>query len=580
MHITAQYFALVVDDPGGGGIVEQVVRGRQMQVAVEGYAQRLPAVVVAGREPGVVVECSGSTYHDGSFFGAPFVHQFQARFARDLKTAPVKGCNESVPCLRPFEDDVGTFQAVKTEEPAVHPKSVFITDTGCYLYPALFEYSDSLTAYFFKRVGVGDHHLLYLLQHQPVGAGRSNAIVGARLEVHIHGAFAHQVLVGLCYIFQAVHLGMVGAVVMVVALAYGAAIVHHYRPYHGVGCSVAFGFLSQFKTAPDMNFVVQCSKSSEFQHMRCSTGGYAVFEIIFTAMLSYGKAFYWLKEQLQQLYDTNEAAAISHSFMEFLTGLGKLERLTNKDVLLTEIQQKVFDTKSAVLLQGKPVQYVTGSAWFLGRAFFVNEHVLIPRPETEELVQWITGEVKSQKLKANSGQQLQILDIGTGSGCIPISLKLGLEEVEMTSCDISEEALAVAGTNAGKLNAAVNFVHLDFLDTTQHNKLAEYDVIVSNPPYIPAAEKEKLDKNVSEYEPGVALFVPDNDALVFYRAIAGFGRRHLKSNGYIYCELDAGHADECRQLFAEAGYKHVELRKDMHGNWRMLRCTQGGIGNL
>ncbi len=290
-------------------------------------------------------------------------------------------------------------------------------------------------------------------------------------------------------------------------------------------------------------------------------------------MLTYSQAFYQLKEQLQVLYDANEAAAICHLFLEYVTGIGKMERLDKKDTELTEQQQQLYDRKTNDLRKGRPIQYVTNSAWFLGKEFYVDESVLIPRPETEELVHWIVTQIPNSKF-----QIPKILDIGTGSGCIPISLKLAIPGAEITSCDISNEALNVAKTNANKLNATINFLKLDFLDTARHNNLGMYDVIVSNPPYIPAEEKERLHSNVKDYEPAVALFVPDNDALVFYRAIALFGKGHLNSNGYIYCELDAAHAEECKLLFENAGYKKVEIRKDMHGNWRMLKA-EFGIGN-
>lgn len=290
-------------------------------------------------------------------------------------------------------------------------------------------------------------------------------------------------------------------------------------------------------------------------------------------MLTYGQAFYELKEQLLQLYESNEAAAISHLFMEYITGFGKLDRLDEKDTLLTEQQQQLYDSKLKELIRGKPIQYVTNNAWFLGKEFYVNEQVLIPRPETEELVQWIAEEVVSRKSTVVSqGFQMQILDIGTGSGCIPVSLKVAMPGTEIIGCDISNEALTVARVNAGKLKVQVDFIQLDFLDAAQHNKLGQYDVIVSNPPYIPAEEKSRLHSNVKDYEPAIALFVPDNDALVFYKAIALFGKEHLKSNGYIYCELDTAHAMECKALFEDMGYKDVEVRKDMHGNWRMLKA--------
>lgn len=270
------------------------------------------------------------------------------------------------------------------------------------------------------------------------------------------------------------------------------------------------------------------------------------------------------------MYDANEAAAISHMLLEHITGLGKLDRLDKKETPLTEEQQQLFDGKTKELLRGKPIQYVTGKAWFLGREFVVNENVLIPRPETEELVQWITTQ-----FPIPNSRSPKILDIGTGSGCIPISLKLALLDADITGCDISTEALKVAQTNASRLNTTINFRQLDFLDFEQHNNLGMYDVIVSNPPYIPAEEKERLHSNVRDYEPALALFVPDNDALVFYKVIAFFGKEHLHKNGSIYCELDAAHAEECSALFEATGYNNVEIKKDMHGNWRMLKAELG-----
>jgi release factor glutamine methyltransferase len=219
----------------------------------------------------------------------------------------------------------------------------------------------------------------------------------------------------------------------------------------------------------------------------------------------------------------------------------------------------------AELIAGRPLQYVLGYAWFMGKRYKVNEQVLIPRPETEELVAWIIDDAGSVNT------QLNILDIGTGSGCIPIALKQALYAAAVTSCDISKGALAVAKENAANMNAGMEFIQTDFLDDTQWQLLGMYDVIVSNPPYIPIAEKDGLHANVRAYEPATALFVAD-DALVFYRAIASFGKQHLNSSGSIYCELHRDYAVATKALFEEQGYA-VELRKDMHGNWRMLKAV-------
>lgn len=280
-------------------------------------------------------------------------------------------------------------------------------------------------------------------------------------------------------------------------------------------------------------------------------------------MLNYNDAFYQLRNALHHLYDGQEAAAIAHEVLQHITGMDKLKRLVDKDKALTAEQENNYHQMQAKLLSGKPLQYVTGHAWFMNRAFMVNENVLIPRPETEELVGWILQNQQGNKT---------ILDIGTGSGCIPVSLKLAMPQVIVTACDISEGALSVAQYNAKTLHADIQFVQLDFLQSQQRDILPSYDVIVSNPPYIPVTEKETLHTNVRDHEPGTALFVPGDDPLLFYREIALFGKTHLNSNGAIYCELHAEYALATKKLFEEMNYSHVTIKKDMHGNLRMLKA--------
>ncbi len=284
-------------------------------------------------------------------------------------------------------------------------------------------------------------------------------------------------------------------------------------------------------------------------------------------MYSYAQAFQEVKTKLTVLYDEREAAAIAHEVMSHITQLSKVQRLVQKNDELTATQQQAFTDAQQALLQGIPLQYVTGIAWFMGKEFVVNNNVLIPRPETEELVQWIVNE--------NSSRTIDIFEVGTGSGCIPVSLKLALPDATISACDISTGALATAAANAQRLTADVQFLHADFLDTTARNKLGIFDVIVSNPPYIPFSEKERLHTNVRDNEPGIALFVPNEDALVFYKAIADFGKTHLKENGAIYCELDADHAEACKDMFEQEGYWDVTLRRDMFDNWRFLKAQRG-----
>ena len=188
--------------------------------------------------------------------------------------------------------------------------------------------------------------------------------------------------------------------------------------------------------------------------------------------------------------------------------------------------------------------------------------MLIPRPETEELVEWILAEDRPASL----------LDVGTGSGCIAISLKLGSPASEVTALDFSQGALAVAAENARLLGVRLQFREQDFLDEAGWTSLPQYELIVSNPPYIPLRERAGLDAHVRDHEPGSALFVPDADPLLFYRALAAFGQRHLMPAGAIFCELHRDYAEATYHMFREAGYNYVHLRKDLHDAPRMLRA--------
>lgn len=281
-------------------------------------------------------------------------------------------------------------------------------------------------------------------------------------------------------------------------------------------------------------------------------------------MLTIGGAFYRLKKGLENVYDAEEAAAIAHEVLQEITGMSRLQRLSDKDVPLNSGQEARYTVLESMLLSGTPMQYALGYEIFLGRRFEVNGAVLIPRPETEELVQWITQEPAPHT----------ILDIGTGSGCIAISLSLAFPGSEITGIDISNEALEVANRNAGALGASVTFREVDFLDQDARDGLPGFDIIVSNPPYIPAQERATLHTNVREFEPAAALFVPDEDPLLFYNAIAAFGITHLTDGGRIFCELHRDYAEETGHMFRDSGYTDVTLRKDLAGADRMLRAVK------
>lgn len=274
--------------------------------------------------------------------------------------------------------------------------------------------------------------------------------------------------------------------------------------------------------------------------------------------------------QLNTIYEPGEAACIADLVMEKITGLNKMEMMANPKQELNDEQQKDVMQLTSALLQHKPVQYVLGEAWFMNMRLRVNEHVLIPRSETEELVDWIVNNTKDM-----DHPDVNILDIGTGSGCIAIALKKNLPLSAVTGTDLSEEALQVAKINAAEQNTLIDFLHADILHPSDWNQLSHYDIIVSNPPYISVSEKNTIHKNVLDFEPHLALFVPDNDPLLFYKAIIQFCKNHLIQQGLLYFEINEGSGDEVIKLLNKEGFINVELKKDMQGKDRMVKAKMG-----
>lgn len=279
-------------------------------------------------------------------------------------------------------------------------------------------------------------------------------------------------------------------------------------------------------------------------------------------------------QQLQQLYTAGEAAIITGLVFEKTAGLKRADIIKNPEEMVSDEIRINLDTKLTALLKYTPVQYVLGEAWFYKMKLKVSEVTLIPRPETEELVQlviddYISGK-KDQQTNAliNNDNKVSLLDIGTGSGCIAISLKKNLPEILMYAIDFSEGALQVASENAKTLNTAIEFYLVDFLSETNWQLLPVFDTIVSNPPYIPAKEKERLDKNVAAHEPGSALFVPDDNPYLFYEKIAKFGKTHLKDGGKIFVEIHENSGEETAEVFSP-DYK-VSIHNDLFGKERML----------
>lgn len=267
--------------------------------------------------------------------------------------------------------------------------------------------------------------------------------------------------------------------------------------------------------------------------------------------------------QLQEVYNLSEATTITGYLFEKYAGSTRADIIRHPDQQLSASTHEQLQFALAELLEHKPIQYVLGETWFYHLKFKINGQALIPRPETEELVELLISNNR------NSVPGQQILDIGTGSGCIAIAIKKNLPATIVTAIDISDGALELAKENAVQHNTGIRFLQMDFLNESCWPGLPQFDIIISNPPYIPQAEKEMLAKNVSCYEPHTALFVPGNDPLLFYEKIAGFSTSHLKKNGMIYLEVHEDHAQETASLFPKEQFQ-TSIKKDIFGKDRMI----------
>ncbi len=276
------------------------------------------------------------------------------------------------------------------------------------------------------------------------------------------------------------------------------------------------------------------------------------------------EAFLQLRFQLNEIYDDRESATIAHWTVEAVTGFTRLERIGHKHFILSATQEKEFENFSNQLMQHKPVQYVLGEAWFFGERFFVNEHVLIPRPETELLVERVLAELKKDI------QKKTIVDIGTGTGCIPICVQKKCPATIVHAIDVSEDALEVAQKNATDLDAKIQFHNFNFLDATNWQSIPNVDLIVSNPPYIVEKEREQMHQNVLNHEPHIALFVPNDNPFIFYKQILAFSLQKLNANGIIAVEISEHQGKSGLDLFNQYPFRSVELLKDLRGADRFI----------
>ncbi|RYJ40589.1 Release factor glutamine methyltransferase [Flavobacterium anhuiense] len=271
-------------------------------------------------------------------------------------------------------------------------------------------------------------------------------------------------------------------------------------------------------------------------------------------------------KELSPFYDAYEAESFFYLILEDKHKLRQIDLALNHELVFEENDFMIWDELLKQLKKEVPIQYLLGKTNFYGLDFEVNENVLIPRPETEELVEWIINE----NVSPDKNKKIRILDIGTGTGCIAISLAKNLPNAEVFGVDVSKKAIETAKRNAVRNDADVTFMFLDILETEEFT--CQFDIIVSNPPYVRNLEKIEIKKNVLDYEPHLALFVEDNDPLIFYRKIASLAQNGLLKNGKLYFEINQYLGKEMIDLLESMSFENVELRKDIYDNDRMISC--------
>lgn len=270
--------------------------------------------------------------------------------------------------------------------------------------------------------------------------------------------------------------------------------------------------------------------------------------------------------ELDGIYAKEEVDSFFFLFLEKYINIDRFGLVMQPNLVLTKEEENPFFTGLSELKKERPIQYIIGETTFMDSLLKVNEHVLIPRPETEELVQWLIDDV-------GATSELKILDIGTGSGCIAVSLAKNLQNSKVYALDVSKEAIHLAKENAVLNGVEINFINADILTSSLDLDLS-FDIIISNPPYVREIEKEEIHNNVKNYEPSLALFVSDANPLIFYEAIAEFSKKHLSKDGKLYIEINQYLGEETKALFENKNFNKVILKKDIFDNHRMIRCEK------
>ncbi len=280
------------------------------------------------------------------------------------------------------------------------------------------------------------------------------------------------------------------------------------------------------------------------------------------------QAIQYIKKELASIYPANEIQSFTYILLSHITGYSKVEIIVNKNTIFSDVQRAMLNTFVNKLKIHTPIQYIVGKTEFYGFPFLVSDAVLIPRPETEELIEWIVE-------SCDKDNETHMLDIGTGSGCIAVTLACLFPKAQVIAFDISDEALKIATQNAEVNKVKVIFQKVDILNAEKYSKSDfQWNIIVSNPPYIPKSEQAEIQPNVLDHEPHIALFVPDADPLIFYRKIMEFALKQLKTGGYLFFETHRDWTQEIVKILVVNGFYNVQLRKDLSGNDRMIKAQK------
>ena len=495
----------------------------------------------------IVIHGRSGADHNGHLFRPPPMHEPVGSCTCDLEPLSCPP-DHAIRGLGPFQDDPRPVLPMKSEEPAIEILAFLLQYTTSNIDTLCQQSLDTPAIDRREWIPTAHHDAGYALRQDQVNTRRRLAMMCAGFQRDVDGGRPQKLPILRLDGAHSVHFRVRSTMPLVISLADDPAVMHDHRTHHGVGRYLACPQGGQLQAAMHVMFVA--GHRGKFTLSLRMTGTMAQQE---------------LRRMLEGMYDPRESANIADLVMEKVTGMDRTSRVVHKHRELSPEQEADLQRYSEDLQKGRPVQYVIDEAWFAGMPFHVNENVLIPRPETEELVEWAVEELGKNGLAGT-----RILDMGTGSGCLAISLNKKLPRTQVTAVDKSHAALQVAALNAQELGAQIEFRELDFLDRSTWPSLGTFDLVISNPPYVPIRDKASMAPNVLDHEPHLALFVENDDPLLFFRALAEFGNEHLMEGGLLLCEIHEELGREVSMLLELHGYRNVEIKRDFQGKDRMV----------